>query len=167
MFLLNKIPMFFLCVLQFITFSDSHHLTQYILQRLLGESRRESDRAAAEQRIFNSHGGGRGGGGGGDRGGGQGGDGRASIVYPQYQRRSGVDNSDNPIRRYLDEAKEHIDVIDFRRPRCVTKKIPSPLFVRSQECKVSSSVGNIPRAPVVCSGNRAQDAKSICANCPT
>ena len=122
MFLLNKIPMFFLCVLQFITFSDSHHLTQYILQRLLGESRRESDRAAAEQRIFNSHGGGRGGGGGGDRGGGQGGDGRASIVYPQYQRRSGVDNSDNPIRRYLDEAKEHIDVIDFRRPRCVTIK---------------------------------------------
>ncbi len=90
---------------------DSHHLTQYILHRLLGESRRETDREAAEQRIFSN-----GGGGGGVAGGNGGGNNRASIVYPQYQRNAGT-GGNNPIRRYLDEAKEQIDVIDFRRSR--------------------------------------------------
>ena len=78
-------------------FTDSH-LTQYILQRLLGSSNtdsssnRQSERLAAEKRIFS--------------------EGGTSVVYPQA-----IATDENPIRRYLDEAKEQIDVIDFRRPR--------------------------------------------------
>ncbi len=104
-------------MLQLQSYPDTHHLTQYILHRLLGESRRDSDREAAEQRIFSN--GGRVGVGSAQASSGDGGtnNNRASIVYPQYQRRSGRGEADNPIRRYLDEAKEQIDVIDFRRSR--------------------------------------------------
>jgi hypothetical protein len=35
----------------------------------------------------------------------------ASVVYPRPEDKT------NPILRYLDEAKEHIDVIDFRKSR--------------------------------------------------
>ncbi|XP_059089711.1 mannose-binding protein C-like isoform X3 [Tigriopus californicus] len=73
------------------------HLTQYLLQRLLGDSTPNSPRiqrppstATVEDRIFAA-------------------EGDPSVVYPQYQR--------DDIRRYLDEAKEQIDVIDFRTPR--------------------------------------------------
>lgn len=79
----------------FFLFSDAH-LTQYLLQRLIGDSTPNSPRnpkpstLTIEDRIFA-------------------GEGDPSVVYPQYQR--------DDIRRYLDEAKEQIDVIDFRTPR--------------------------------------------------
>ena len=121
--------------------SDSR-LTRYILQRLLGTDSgggglgggggrgggrsllRQRDRAAAEAQIFSE-----------DQAGVAGG-GAARIVYPQYSRpnagaaagfepvpaaSSRVDSLDLldefAIRRYLDEAKEQLDVIDFRRSR--------------------------------------------------
>lgn len=119
--------------------SDSR-LTRYILQRLLGTDSgggggggggrgggrsllRQRDRAAAEAQIFSEDQAGAGGG-------------AARIVYPQYSRpnagaaagfepvpaaSSRVDSLDLldefAIRRYLDEAKEQLDVIDFRRSR--------------------------------------------------
>lgn len=69
------------------------------------QQQQQSDREAAEAKIFH--------------------EGGASVVYPSQQqqqytaRSSSPDILDdfNPIRRYLDEAKEQIDVIDFRRPR--------------------------------------------------
>ena len=121
--------------------SDSR-LTRYILQRLLGTDSggggggggrgggrsllRQRDRAAAEAKIFSE-----------DQAGVAGGGGAARIVYPQYSRpnaagaaagfepvpaaSSRVDSLDLldefAIRRYLDEAKEQLDVIDFRRSR--------------------------------------------------
>ncbi len=111
----------------------------------MGESRRESDRAAAEQRIFNNGHGGNGGNGG--NGGG------ASIVYPQHvvQRRNdgpAINHggyarvaSDNPIRRYLDEAKEQIDVIDFRKTRYgANGSLGACLHYVTKPCDVGSSM---------------------------
>jgi hypothetical protein len=46
----------------------------------------------------------------------------ASVVYPQYQP--------SDILRYLDEAKEHIDVIDFRRPRYEWMDIQCTAYIR-------------------------------------
>jgi hypothetical protein len=88
-------------------FLDSHLLTQYLLQRLLGGAsdhtpynRRLSDREAAEAKIFT--------------------EGGASVVYPSSvfskNGRGSLEDASSPIRRYLDEAKEQIDVIDFSRP---------------------------------------------------
>ena len=92
-------------------------MTTYILQKLLGATNTKStaaagiinsatvpgtklvydqaQRRAAEERIFSDGAG-------------------ASIVYgqPAAQPKS----HEIPIRRYLDEAKEQIDVIDFTQP---------------------------------------------------
>ena len=99
---------------------SSNHLTQYILQKLLSATSTNSatasdnlqntatlssatqrsaydqaQRKAAEERIFSDGSG-------------------ASIVYgqPAVQPKA----QQIPIRRYLDEAKEQIDVIDFTQP---------------------------------------------------
>ena len=75
-------------------------LTQLLLQRLLGEASEGAanananaklpDRKTVEDTIFSTDG--------------------ASIVFPQ------VKNKQTPIRRYLDEAKDQLDVIDFHQP---------------------------------------------------
>jgi hypothetical protein len=70
-------------------------LTQLLLQRLLGEASETSetkisDKKSVEETIFSTDG--------------------ASIVFPQ------VKNKETPIRRYLDEAKDQLDVIDFHQP---------------------------------------------------
>ena len=97
---------------------SSNHLTTYILQKLLsatntkpaatldllnsatvlersGSVYGKEQRKAAEERIFSDEGG-------------------ASIVYgkPAVQQKL----HEIPIKRYLDEAKEQIDVIDFTQP---------------------------------------------------
>ena len=96
---------------------SSNHLTTYILQKLLSAtntkpaatldllntatvSERSSvygqeQRKAAEERIFSDESG-------------------ASIVYGQPAVQQKL--HEIPIKRYLDEAKEQIDVIDFTQP---------------------------------------------------
>ena len=98
---------------------SSNHLTTYILQKLLSAtntkpaatldllnsatvSERSSSsvygqeqRKAAEERIFSDESG-------------------ASIVYGQPAVQQKL--HEIPIKRYLDEAKEQIDVIDFTQP---------------------------------------------------
>ena len=46
---------------------------------------------------------------------------RPSVIYPEYKNREPQYNNED-IRRYLDEAKAHLDVIDFRRSRSVFAK---------------------------------------------
>ena len=68
------------------------------MQRLLGEAAEGAasvndklpNRKSVEDTIFSTDG--------------------ASIVFPQ------VKNKQTPIRRYLDEAKDQLDVIDFHQP---------------------------------------------------
>ena len=131
----------FIYLISLACISDSR-LTRYLLQRLLGTDSggglgggggraggrsllRQRDRAAAEAQIFSE-----------DQAGAGSAGGAARIVYPQYSRpnagaaagfepvpaaSSRVDSLDLldefAIRRYLDEAKEQLDVIDFRRSR--------------------------------------------------
>ena len=90
-------------IILFLFVSDSvtnDQLTQLLLQRLLGEASEGAanananaklpDRKTVEDTIFSTDG--------------------ASIVFPQ------VKNKQTPIRRYLDEAKDQLDVIDFHQP---------------------------------------------------
>ena len=102
---------------------SSNHLTTYILQKLLSATNTKpaatlnllnsatasersdsssiyghEQRKAAEERIFSD-----------ETGGG------ASIVYGQPAAQQKL--HEVPIRRYLDEAKEQIDVIDFTQPK--------------------------------------------------
>ncbi len=74
-----------------ISIADSREITQF-LRRLLGSKSGDVDKAEAEERIFSSA----------SRRSGNAGRARVTV-YPE-----------EAIRRYLDEAKENIDVIDFR-----------------------------------------------------
>ncbi len=85
----------------FLLGTSNHYLTQILIQRLLGNQERQQRRAqgsnggprekrrkAVEDLIYGKT------------------TSEAKIVYPQGEN----------IRRYLDEAKDQIDVIDFRQP---------------------------------------------------